>query len=666
MRGLFLLFAAAAAFAQDRSGFSLRHLDGNAQPCQNFFQFACGGWIRNNPIPGDLPGYKRTTELNERNLSFLREILEHAAHQKSDRTPVEQKIGDAYAACMDIATANQKGAGPVRPMLRRILAIREKQDLTPVIAQLHQDGADPFFGFFSRQNQKDSKSVIAWIGQGGYTLPDRDYYVKEDERSSEIRAKYVGHVARVFQLAGLSKEMADSAASAVLQFETALARAAWDRVTLRDPEKLYHPADIAELERLAPVIHWSRFFKELEAPSFDRLNVVNADFFRRLDSLLRDAELNQVKAYLGWRYLYVAAPVLSEAFSEENFDFFSRTLRGIKEQQPRWKRCVRYVDADLGEALGQTYVEKRFGAQAKERMTELIANLRIAMKKDIDSLDWMSPATKKRALEKLQAMQQKVGHPETWRDYSALAIKPDDHFGNSLRANRFEHRRELAKIGGAPDLSEWLMSPPTVNAYYNGQENNINFPAGILQPPFFDAAIDDAVNYGGIGMVIGHEITHGFDDKGRRYDAQGNLTDWWTEEDAAEYEKRASCFESQYAGYVAVDDVRLNGKLTLGENVADNAGLRIAYMALEEALAGDDRQQIAGFTPEQRFFLGFAQVFCGHNRPETARVLALTDPHSPPEHRVNGPLSNMPEFWQAFSCRPTDPMVRGDAACRVW
>jgi endothelin-converting enzyme/putative endopeptidase len=655
----------ASAFAQ-YTGFSVNSIDKSVSPCTDFFQYACGSWNKNNPIPPDQSRWGRFNELQERNLSILKDILETSAANKQ-RSAVEQKIGDYYASCMDEKAIEAKGTAPLKPELDRIAAMKDKRDLPALAARLGRVGASAFFAISVAPDYKNSKMMIAHASQGAITLPDRDYYLKPDAKSAEIRKKYAEHVTRVFQLLGHSDPAA--AANNVIEIETQIAKANMDRVALRNPLNRYHMMPWSEFTALTPSFNFDRYAEGAGVSKVERLNVVNPEFYKSFEGILKSASLTTIKDYLTWRYVNMNAPMLPSAFVKENFEFFGRTLTGAKELRPRWKRCVSAVDSDLGEALGQKFVEMTFGPEAKKRMAVMIQDLGNALQKDINTLDWMTPATKKRALEKLQAIQNKVGHPEKWRDYTKLEIRPNDALGNSQRANTFAIERMLAKLGKAPDPTEWYMSPPTVNAYYSPLENNINFPAGILQPPFFDVKIDDAVNYGGIGAVIGHEITHGFDDQGRRFDAQGNMQDWWTPEDGKEYEKRAACIDEQYSAYSAspeVTDVKLNGKLTLGENVADNGGLRIAYMALLDRLEGKDRKPIDGYTPEQRFFLGFAQVWCQNMTDEAARLRAQTDPHSPGNWRVNGTLSNMPEFWQAFSCKPGDTMHRGEKACRVW
>jgi endothelin-converting enzyme/putative endopeptidase len=629
-------------------------MDRSANPCTDFYQYACGTWMANNPVPPDYSRWGRFEELNQRTQAALREILE-AAVKAPRRPPVEQKLGDYYASCMDEETIQRRGLDPIKPELARIEAIKSTRELAALLAHVHQLGAGGMFAFYSEADDKNSTQTIATVAQGGLSLPDRDYYLNQDARSVELRAKYAEHLRKMFALAGASPAAAEAKAKAVLEIETALAKPSFDRVARRDPHKNYHKMARRELVALAPAFDWDAFLKAVGAPRFDSLNVQTPEFVKNLDQMLKTVSLDDWKAYLTFRVLRTAAPLLPKAFEEENFDFFGRTLSGQKEQQPRWRRCVNAVDTDLGEALGQKYVEKHFPPEARKRMLELVAAIEKAMEADLNSLTWMGPETKKRAFEKLRAVTNKIGYPDRWRDYSGLRIVAGDALGNSLRANAFEAAYQLAKIGKPVDPKEWGMTPPTVNAYYNPSMNNINFPAGILQPPFFDAKADDAVNYGAIGAVIAHELTHGFDDQGRQYDAKGNLADWWTAEDGKEFEKRSQCFVDQYAAYTAVADVKLNGKLTLGENVADNGGVRLALMALEANAAARNAAPIDGFTPVQRLFLSWGQVWCQNVTEEAARLRAATDPHSQGRYRVNGVVVNMPEFQKAFSCQPGSP-----------
>lgn len=647
-----------------QSGFSTDALDRTVSPCQNFYQFACGDWLKNNPIPPDQSTWGRFSELHERNQGLLRDILETSA-AKTTRSAVEQKIGDYFSSCMDEKAIEANGIASLRPMLDPIDKLTDKKQLTSELIRLHPSGVNAMFSLGSSQDLKKADEVIAWLDQGGLGLPERDYYFKEDAKSVEIRKAYVAHIAKMFELAGEKQPDAVAKAGTVMKLETALAKGHLDITSRRDPNKLYHRVTVKELVALAPSVAWPEYLPAVGAgqPS---LNVAVPEFFKALEEQINTAPLSDWKTYLRWHILHNAAPLLPPSFVNENFVFYGKILTGAKELRPRWKRCVQFVDSDLGEALGQKYVEMTFGEQGKERTMAMVKALGKALETDIGTLDWMTPATKKRALDKLHSITDKIGYPETWRNYSALDIKAGDAIGNSFRSNRFEFRRQMDKIGKPVDKKEWYMTPSTVNAYYDPQNNNINFPAGILQPPFFDNKLDDAVNLGAIGAVIGHELTHGFDDEGGRFDAKGNLDNWWTEKDLKEFESRTKCVAKQYAGYTAVDDLKLNGELTLGENVADNGGLRIAHMALIDMIAGKTQKKIDNFTPEQRLFLGWGQIWCENTRDEARRLRAQTNPHSPGMWRVNGTVSNMPEFQKAFACTTGDSMVRGGNACRVW
>jgi putative endopeptidase len=641
-------------------------IDSTVDACVDFYQYACGTWLAKNPIPPDRPEWARFDELEERNLAILRDILEKAAVSSPKRSPVEQKIGDYYAACMDEAAIEKKGTEPIKPELDRIAALPDKESLAEEVARLQRAGAGVMFLFSSQQDFKNANSMIALADQGGLGLPERDYYLKGDQKSVETRQKYVEHVTKMFQLLGDSQERAAARAQAVMTIETALATGSLDVVTRRDPAKIYHKTRSEELAvSLDPSFGWPRYLKAVNAPSLENLNVAVPEFFKALDSLINTTSMDDWKSYLTWHVVHAQAPLLPRAFVNENFDFFGKFLTGAQELRPRWKRCVQFVDGDLGEALGQKYVDRTFGVEGKERTLQMVHTIEKELGKDLMALDWMSPATKQKAIGKLHAISNKIGYPDKWRDYSSVKIVRGDAVGNDERATEFEFQRELDKIGKPVDHTEWQMTPPTVNAYYDPQMNDINFPAGILQPPMFDKSADDAVNLGAIGSIIGHELTHGFDDEGRKFDAKGNLRDWWTAQDAAAFEKRADCLVGEYSSFKAVDDVKVNGKLTLGENTADYGGLRMAYMALMEDLAAKAMPKADGFTSEQRFFLAYAQSDCENESDELLRLGAQTDPHSPPKFRVNGIVQNMPEFQQAFGCRVGQPMVR-KPACRVW
>ncbi|HEY3835003.1 MAG TPA: M13 family metallopeptidase [Bryobacteraceae bacterium] len=645
-------------------GFDPGAIDHSISPCTNFYQYACGLWLKNNPIPADQAVWGRFDELQEHNREILHQIAEKDSQPSASRTPIEQKVGDYWAACMNETRINEIGTEPLKSELARIAAMHTKQDVSVELARLHTIGVNALFNLSSGQDFKDSTEVIAQADQAGLGMPERDYYFKDNERSKEIRKEYVKHVAAIFRLLGNSAAEADAKADVVMKFETALAKGSLDVTARRDPANVYHRMPLEQLEKMDPAFDWPAYLKELKAPAIKDLNVAVPEFFKAMDTLLKSPNGADIKTYFVWQFVHNQAPLLPSAFVNENFRFYRTVLTGTKEMRPRWKRCIQLEDNELGEALGQEYVNRTFGQEGKQRTLEMVHYLEQALGQDIQKLDWMSPATRQRAMEKLHAITNKIGYPEKWKDYSSVMISRDDASGNSRRATEFEVHRDLNKIGKPVDRLEWQMTPPTVNAYYDPQMNNINFPAGILQPPFFMRSGDDAVNFGAIGAVIGHELTHGFDDQGRQFDAKGNLTDWWTEQDGKAFEQRADCFINQYGSY-KVGDVNLNGKLTLGENVADNGGARIAYMALMDKLAGKPGQKLDGFTPPQRFFLGYAQIWCENARPEQERLQATTDPHSLPQYRVNGTLSNMPEFSTAFSCKLGQPMVR-DKACHVW
>ena len=652
----------APAPAQSSSGLQLDAMDKSVDACTDFYKFACGNWMAKNPVPADRSSWGRFDELQERNNETLKKILESAS---TGADPGSKKIGDYYASCMDESAINTKGAAPLDPLLKKIAALTSPTALAPLVAELHTIGINPFFSFGTEADFKDASVEMAIADQGGMGLPDRDYYFRDDAKSVELRKQYVEHVAKMAGLLGDAPGRATTVGDQVMKIETALAKAALDVVSRRDPNKIYHKLSVAELQALTPQFQWQQYFSGIGSPPIYALNVTEPDFFKALGQTIASTPIDELKAYLRWQVAHASAAVLSAPFVNENFRFYGTQLTGAKELRPRWKRCVQYTDDDLGEALGQAFVKEAFGPQAKADTLKMVHELEAALEKDINSLAWMTATTKKEALTKLHAISEKIGYPEQWRDYSALTITRGDALGNSQRSNAFEFRRSLAKIGKPVDKTEWEMTPPTVNAYYNPLENNINFPAGILQPPFYSAKADAAVNFGGAGAVIGHELTHGFDDQGRQFDARGNLKDWWTPADAKAFEDRAQCFVDYYSSLTAVDDVKLNGKLTLGENAADNGGLRISLMAYLARTPAAPAAAIDGFTPEQRLFLGWGQVWCENTRPELARMLAQTNPHSPGRERVNGVVANMPEFQKAFSCEAGAPMVR-QTQCRVW
>jgi len=649
-------------------GFSLDTIDKTADPCADFYQYACGNWIKNTEIPADQPEWVSFIELDERNKDVEREILEKAAVESPSRSAIEQKIGDYYSACMDEKAADAKELDPVKRELERVLAVKDKQTLIDTIAHNHMIGANALFNFYSHPDLHNADQVIAYIDQGGLTLPDRDYYIKDDGKQVEMRKHLVDYITEVFTLAGQSPAKAADSAQTVLRIETALAKAQMDRTLRRDPKNRDHKMKTDDALALAPNFYLSRYFKDVNAPSFAELNVSNPEFFKQVNGVIESESLDGLKTYVTWHLLNATAPWLSKPYVDANFRL-RQALTGQAENQARWKRCVDATDEALGEALGEKYVDVTFGAEGKARMLKMVDALEKSLDQDIQQLSWMSDETKKQAKVKLDVIRNKIGYPDVWRDYSSLTIERGDLIGNFLRAKEFEAKRQIAKIGKPLDRKEWGMTPPTVNAYYSPPLNEIVFPAGILQPPFFDTKMDDAVNMGGIGVVIGHELTHGFDDQGRKYDPQGNLRDWWTEQDGKEFEKRAGCVATEYGNFVAVDDLKLNGKLTLGENTADNGGARIALAALEQMIAQDKTgkaaEKIDGYTPEQRFFLGFGRVWCEKRRPEFSRMLVKVDPHSPGKYRVNGVVQNMPEFQKAWGCKPGQPMV-AENACHVW
>jgi putative endopeptidase len=660
--GLATSMAAQTAVPMQSTPLDPANLDRSVSACTDFYQFANGAWVKTHPVPPAYSVWGSFAELSESNQSNVLTILRNLAASGNPQASADlRKLATYYTSCMDSASAEKAGAQPITPELGRVAAIRDRAQLESEIARLHSMGVPSVFGFGAQQDAKNSTSVIAGIRQGGLSLPDRDYYLNPEKRYADIRANYTDHVARTFQLVGETPSDASSDAQRVLAIETALAKPAKTRVELRDPNGNYHKMTAAELAQLAPGFNWQMYFTGEGRADITTINVQNPVFVKAVDSLLASVPLNDWKAYLRWKIVDAAAPSLSSAFVNEDFRF-SSTLTGAKEQLPRDKRCGRATDAGLRDALGQAYVAQYFTPTAKQRALDMVRNLESVFHDRLQTLGWMSDTTKIQAATKLAAFTNKIGYPDKWRDYSTLTIKPGPFLNNQLAVREYERHRELARIGQPVDRTEWGMTPPTVNAYYNPQMNEIVFPAGIMQPPFFDPKADDAVNYGGMGAVIGHEMTHGFDDQGAQYDAQGNLSNWWSASDLEKFKRGTGLVASQFDSYTVLDGVHVNGRLTLGENLADLGGLSISYAALEKALAAKGRPPlIDGFTPEQRFFLAWAQIWRQNINPEAQRVRINTDPHSPGQWRTNGPLSNMPQFAAAFGCKPGDAMVRPDS-----
>jgi putative endopeptidase len=646
-------------------GFSEANLDRSCKPCDDFNQFAMGGWMKNNPIPAEYPNWGSFTMLADRNQTVLRTILDDATKANAAAGTNQQKIGDFYSSCMDTTAIEAAGVKPLAADFAAIEQAKSAPELEPLVARLQQTGAGYLFRFGSTQDLDDATQVIAEINQGGLGLPDRDYYTRKDEKSAELRKDYEAHIAKMFTLAGDPQEKAAAQAKTVMALETALANASMSRVEMRDPHAVWHKMTLPQLKELAPGWNWEAYFRRRNTPEFTAINVSQPDFFKETNRLLTATPPDDWKTYLRWHVLHASATQLPDSFVEENFHFYGNKLSGTKQLQPRWKRCSQSVNRNLGEALGQVYVEKYFPPEAKAHARVMVMNLIAALKSDIPALGWMGADTRKAALEKLEAFQIKIGYPDKWRDYSALTVDKGGYLANERRAIAFENARELNKIGKPVDRGEWQMTPPTVNAYYDATMNEIVFPAGILQPPFYDPKADDAINYGGMGAAIGHEITHGFDDEGSQFDAEGNLRDWWTKEDRKNFDERAGCVQKQFDGYEVEPGLHENGKLVLGESIADLGGLAISYAAYEKSIEGKRPATLGGFTPEQRFFLGWAQVWGGNLRPENARLMANTNEHPLPKFRTNGPLSNMDLFAKAFGCKKGDPMVR-ETVCKIW
>jgi predicted metalloendopeptidase len=658
----------SSSLPKEIPSFDVTAIDKTVDPCVDFYQYACGTWMKNNPIPPDKSRWGRFDELQEHNFYILRDLLTEA-QAPGKHTAIETMVGAYYGSCMDESTIEKKGISPLTPELERINGIKTKADLIRQVAYMHRNSTPALFAFFPQPDMHDSTETVAVLDQGGITLPDRDYYLKDDPKSVETRQKYLEHAQKIFELVGDKPEVAAAEAKTVLVIETGLAQSSMDRTVRRDPKTRDHKMTVAEITGAAPNFDLTLYFADNGAPKFTSLNVGNPDFFKQVNDQLNAVSLEDWKVYLRWKTINAYAPILTNAFVEEDFLFNGKYMSGQKEIEPRWKRCVKSTDISLGMALGQLYVDRTFGPEGKERTLKLVQGIESAMRQDIGQLQWMSDATKQKAYEKLNTIVNNIGYPDTWRDYSSVVIKSDDYAGNSVRTGAFEVQRLYKKIDRPTDRKDWSMTPPTVNAYYRPPMNDINFPAGILQPPFYGKLMDDAVNYGAIGVVIGHELTHGFDDQGRKYDAQGNLRDWWTAEDGKEFEQRVDCTAKEYSNFVSVKDdkgeVKLNGKLTLGENTADNGGLKLAYMALTGIIGNTPVKLIDGYTPTQRYFLAYGQIWCQNVTDQEARKRVLTDPHSPGRWRVNGAVQNSAAFEEAFGCKAGQPMV-SENACRVW
>jgi len=666
----FLLpLAAQNAPAPEQPVLDVSSMDKTVDPCVDFYTYACGSWMKNNPIPPDQSSWSAYGKLQDENLAQLRTILEEASKGGAQKDAITKKIGDYYASCMDEAAIEKLGATPLAPELKRIADLQSKESLAEYLATSQYPtaifGSGSLFTFRSDQDAKNSSEVISEADQGGLGLPDRDYYLKDDPKSQELRKAYLAHVQKIFELLGDKPEVATAEAATVLRIETELSKGHLTRVERRDPQKLYHRMSVQELAKLSPEFSWKTYMAKSGLGAVESLNVVVPNFFQTMSATIEKESLPDWKIYLRWHAAHNAASNLSSAFDKENFNFYSKTLRGQEQLPPRWKRCTNDVDTDLGEALGQAYVAKYFSPEAKLGAVKMVKEIEAAMQSEIQALPWMGAATQQQALTKLHAIANKVGYPDRWRDYSALEIERGDEIGNTERAAWFEFHRQLAKIGKPVDHGEWTMTPPTVNAYYDPQKNDINFPAGVLQPPLFSAKSDAAPNYGNTGGTMGHELTHAFDDEGSQFDEKGNLRNWWTEADRKAFEQRAQCVVDQYSGYTIIDDIKINGKLTNGEDLADLGGTLLAYLAWKEDTKNQKLDPVDDLTPAQRFFIGYGQSWCTNDRDENKRLRATVDPHSPEKYRANGVVSNMPEFREAFHCKQGQAMVR-ESICRVW
>ncbi len=650
------------------TGLDLTLMDTTVSPAKDFYTYAVGNWVKNNPVPAEYSSWGSFHELMDMNQKNLKELAEQAAaDQSKDKSPVEQKVGDMYKSGMDSAKVEADGYKPVEGTLQAIASVKTKEEAIKQAAELYKIGTGSFFAFYTAPDAKNSTMNVAQLEQGGLGLPDRDYYVSKDAHSKEAREKYQAHIAKMFTLVGETEDQAAKDAKTVLTFETKLAELAWPRVELRDPVKTYNKMTLAQVSDLTKGFDWTLFFKSVGAENPGDLVVGEPSFFKGFGPLFASTPLEDLKTYMKWHALSDAAPFLSSPFVNESFEFYSKYLNGAQAMRPRWKRVLGTIDGTIGEAMGQLYVEKYFPATSKEKAKSIVSKLLEAYAERIKTLDWMSEATKQQALHKLSKFKVKIGYPDKWKDYSKVEITPDSYYGNVVKANKFEFEDNVNKIGKPVDKTEWEMTPQTVNAYYNPLNNEIVFPAAILQPPFFNPDADDAVNYGAMGAVIGHEVTHGFDDQGRQFDSDGNITDWWTAEDASKFKAKAQKIIDQYSKYEPLDSVYVNGELTQGENIADLGGLSIAYAAFQNTDQYKKGEKIDGFTPAQRFFLSWAQVWRTNTRDAQARVWIKIDPHSPGKFRVLGPLSDMPEFYAAFNVKPGDAMMQADSnRVKIW
>ena len=644
-------------------------IDKSVNPCENFYLYSCNGWFKRNPLPPDQSSYGRFTELHELNRLHLKQILEEASKPDPNRTPNEQKIGDEYASCMDTVAINKLGLTPIQPELDRIAALERPDELPILLAHLHTIGVDAFFEFGANPDFANANQVISFYEAGGLGLPERDYYFRTDAKSAEQRKQYVDHVRTMFVLAGETETQAAKDAATVMSMETRLAKASLTVTEMRDPQNLNHPTDVSALSKGLTHFSLVDYVESAHAPASGKANDTEPKFFAEFNALLGETPIDQIRTYLRWHLLHAyAGTSMPEQFEKESWNFYSHILNGAETQQERWKRCTSRIDREMGEALGQVYVDKYFSPAEKQDALEMTLAIEQAMARDIDSLEWMSPVTKEQAKEKLKTVMNKIGYPDKWRDYSKLVIIRGDPLGNQMRVRQFDFNRDLAKIGKPVDRGEWEISPPTVDAYYDAQQNNVNFPAGYFQPPFYSSKEDGAANYGDMGSTIGHELTHGFDDEGRQFDKEGNLKDWWTRDDQTRFTQKAQCMVDQYNAIEAVPGVHLNGKLTLGENLADLGGLWLAWLAWQDKAQAEHIDMAAktdGYTPEQRFWIAYAQQWCTQTRPEQLRSQAQTDPHSPDEYRANSVLQDLPEFAKSFSCKLPDKMVSAKP-CRVW